>query len=595
MQDGYAEPAKPGKRFDRPLGEVAAAEAQRCAGDPNIACVGFGLKFVGGKPMLRAALQYHVLQKHGSDEAIRASGSTPVAATVEGYDTDVLQWAADRATACPGSKPPTGERGGRKQDPLVGGTSTTVLGDFHSFPTGYGTLGGICFDAASGDAMALSNAHVYGFDTGNDAIQPWLPGSEYLEASVKYLTCGGPLAHLFFWTAPSPLTSILTTAAAAAWTAAALSDAEDPSRWGQRTGAVPESGVMTEREVIHMRAEVPDMPFPGRSWTAKTEWEYARVTTSGTTTAAIGEKRVNEHVLVGKRVITDRDAYLPGDRVTICAQLLTPARSTPIERFVVANCFPVAEPGRIVRRVLVTDHTTCAKVDRGYEKTHPPVCVHGFAAQVPGLVQMSFPILAVPFVVLSGAGTTRLYRTAEADNPSGVDALQIPEAEPLKIVCPPSTHVELQVFHLGEPVEAFAISANGTVAAQAATTGDARVLHKLTLAGPEIVRVEIRGGGDAGFLSSICADKRPIRLNPDRVASRYYTGSIDLSPAERRGTWAVVVVSQTPDDTETGGDPIRAARRLGGIVDSANVVASRECACSVLFDHTFDVVPGIIT
>ncbi|WP_177216727.1 hypothetical protein [Mycetocola miduiensis] len=50
------------------------------------------------------------------------------------------------------------------------------------------------------------------------------------------------------------------------------------------------------------------------------------------------------------------------------------------------------------------------------------------------------------------------------------------------------------------------------------------------------------------------------------------------------------MVSQTLDETPTGGDPISAARRLGGIVDSANVVASRECACSVLFDHTFEVV-----
>ena len=52
--------------------------------------------------------------------------------------------------------------------------------------------------------MALSNAHVYGSDIGNDVIQPWLPTDEYLKAALEYLFCGGPLAHLFFWTAPSP-------------------------------------------------------------------------------------------------------------------------------------------------------------------------------------------------------------------------------------------------------------------------------------------------------------------------------------------------------------------------------------------------------
>lgn len=43
--------------------------------------------------------------------------------------------------------------------------------------------------------MALSSAHVYGSAMGNDAIQSWLPTSEYLKASVKYLFCAGPLGH----------------------------------------------------------------------------------------------------------------------------------------------------------------------------------------------------------------------------------------------------------------------------------------------------------------------------------------------------------------------------------------------------------------
>ncbi len=334
-----------------PIEEVAAAESRRLASDPNVACVGFGLKFVRGKPTFEVAIQYHVRAKLASDDAIRQCGSQPIPKNVEGYKTDVLPWVIVRRTACPSSNSPTGDRGSRTEDPLVGGTSTTVLGDFHSFPTGYGTLSGICFDSSTGEAMALSNAHVYGDDIGNDAVQPWLAGGAYAGGAFLWLICGGPLSHLFFWTAPSPLTGILTGLAAGAWIAGIASDAEDPSRWGQRTGPVPAPGTKTTRERIRLEASVPHIPFPGRSWSAKTKWDYTRVTTAGSTNATITENRPNEHVLVGKRVFTDRDVYQGGDTVRICAEFWTPAGNKSPERFVVAHSFPVKDPA---------PHSTCS-------------------------------------------------------------------------------------------------------------------------------------------------------------------------------------------------------------------------------------------
>ena len=63
---------------------------------------------------------------------------------------------------------------------------------------------------------------------------------------------------------------------------------------------------------------------------------------------------------------------------------------------------------------------------------------------------------------------------------------------------------------------------------------------------------------------------------------------------EPDGKWAVVVVSQSLDNTPTNGDPITAARKLGGIVDSANVSETGECACEILFDATFDVATVVV-
>jgi hypothetical protein len=582
---------KPGKTFAKLLVDVVASEAARCADDPNIVTVGYGLKIVKGKPHIRTAIQYHVIEKLGSKKSIVAAGSTMIPKEVEGYETDVLPVEIGKPATCPDSNSPTGERGSRQEDPLVGGTSTTSLSDFHSIPTGYGTLGGICFDAATGsaDAMALSNAHVYGDNIGADVIQPWLPGSEYLEASLKYLFCGGPLSHLFFWTAPSPLTAILTTAAAGAWIAAIASDAEDPSRWGQRVGTVPATGVRTDREKVHIEAEIPRLPLPGRVWESQTKWNYIRATTAGDTHEAITEKRANEHVLVGKRVFTDRPQYRPGQRVTICAQLYS-MRKTPAERFVVANCFPLSDPERVIKRVLSTKDDVCPRTDKGITKYYPPVCLRGFEPQVAGLTQIVFPIIAQGFIIASNAPESTLHLSSVSSNPSGVDALRIPDPDSLIITCPPSTNVELGVYHFNDPVVASAYSANGALVQQATSSHDQGTLQTLKLTGPEIVRIEVEGGGGEGFVAGLCVNKWPIK-EPSRVyRDKWYSGYLDLSRTELPGDWAVVVVSQTLDDTATGGDPVRAARLLGGIVDSSNVVETSQCVCTILYDHIFRVV-----
>lgn len=596
--------SRPGRSFARPLTAVAATESQRLTADPNVVCVGYGLKYVQGRPTPRVALQYHVRRKLADSAAIRDAGSEPISPEVEGYPTDVLEWRVYRALACPGSAQPTGARGDRKEDPLLGGTSTTVLGDFFSFPTGYGTLGGLCFDTASGAAMALSNAHVYGQDVGNDAIQPWLPTQEYLEATAVYLTCGGPLTHLFTWTAPSPLTGILTGAAAAAWVAAIASDAEDPSRWGQRTGTVPASGVLTRREDVAVHATVPSMPFPGRGWVAETAWKYTR-TTSGpgaATTATVEARRANDHVLLGKRVLTDRPTYRAGQQVRICAELLSRGvRSSPshevftpppVERFVVAHCFPVRRPDRLVKRVLVADQSgRCGKVE-----PQRPVCVRGFEPQIAGHQQMTFRIVADPFILFSEALSTRLMFATESANPSGVDAVRLPGSAPLSISCPPSTHVSLDVFRYGRAVRAVAYSANGRQAASATTTQPQGTLESLSLKGIEIVKVVLQGDSEA-FLAGICADKRPVPRELDgRLLGRTtYTGTLDLAASEPAGIWGVIVVSQTLDQTPTGSDPVEAARSLGGIVDSAHVVENGTCRCTMLFDATFTVTRAELT
>ncbi|KAK0622689.1 hypothetical protein B0T14DRAFT_514281 [Immersiella caudata] len=576
----------------RPIDEVAAAEGERLASDPNVVSVGIGLKIVAGKATMETALHYYVRQKLPELDAIRQHGSNPVPLEAGGYKTDVLPLTLARATDCPSQRTPTGQRGSRREDPLVGGTSTSVLGSFHNIVTSYGTLGGICFDRGNDAAMAMSNAHVWGTDAGAEVIQPFPSVMDYVGGTVEWLACGGPLSHLLTWTAPSPLTAILTTAAAGAWAAAAASDAEDPTRWGQRTGPVPAPGVTTIRERVHISAPLPRLPFPGRNWSSTAKWSYTRKTSSGSSHAETTAQRPNEHVLVGKRVFTHREVYNAGDPVVICAQIWTPltTRGADHERFVVAHIFPIADPSRTTQRIL-SPSSGCARTDIALDRSRRPICIRGFPHQVPSLPNINFPLVAAPFVLIGEDSSVLL--DPGPTNPSGVTAVRLPSKRILPLACPPSTHIDLTLFHRGKPVRATAVSANGNpvdTAITPSTPSTPSTLHKLTLTGPEIIRIELDTHGGESYLATICADKRMLEnIEKWKGVGTYYGGAFKLPIKEPDGKWAVVVVSQSVDNSPTGGDPIAAARKLGGIVDSANVTETGECACEVLFDATFEV------
>lgn len=564
---------------------MAYAESQRLAADPNIVSVGVGLKLVGGKPTMVASLHYYVWEKLTGADEIRERGSEHIQNEVGGYKTDVVQMRSSRRLNCPTNKRPTGQRGEQREAPLVGGTSTSILTGLHNFAMSWGTLGGICFDAGSNASMAISNAHVWDGDIGDDVIQPFPSKRDYVGGTIEWLACGGPLSHILTWTAPSPTTAILTSAAAAAWVAAAASDAEDPTRWGQRTGPVPRPGVKTIRERIHIDAPLPRLPFAGRHWESKATWGYTRDTTAGSSSVETTEVRPNEHVLVGKRVFTHREVYSPGATVNICSQIWTPAGDKDPERFVVAHSFPIKSPERVIQRVLHPG-TACADIDKRLDYNRKPLCVRGFKHQLEGVAAVNFPILAAPFILIGEDSSVLL--DPGPDNPTDVTALRLPDRI-LAFACPPSTHIELTVFHRGSPVRARAISANGATVSEEATPSDANVVHKLRLSGPEIIRVELAPGRSKSYLAGICADKHMIDVRKWKGVSNYYGGSFRLPLREPDGKWAVVVVSQSLDNTPTNGNPITAARRLGGIMDSANVTETGECVCEVLFDATFDV------
>ncbi len=352
------------------LVEAAEAENLRLKDDPNIMSVGFGLKLVKGKPIAQACLQYYVVKKFADEQAIRQAGSNPIPSEVHGCLTDVIEL----APFIPDS--PTGERGNRREDPLVGGTSTAALGEFLPFPTNFGTLGGICYQ--NNKEMALSNAHVWGSQIGDDVVQPFKPTDELLGASLIGLGCG-PFTLLFAEDL-SGLTGVLTWAAGASWMLFAAGDAKDPHRRGQEATVPAQPNELTKVESVTFAAEPETLPLPGTPFSAKVSWEYTRQTDQATYPFNVNETRTNEHVLIRKHIWTEEPVYYPGQTVKIKALLETIGTNRADAFHVVVHLVPQNQSGRRITRVL--HPAACNYV--------PFLCV-GFSQAVPDS-QANFPI-----------------------------------------------------------------------------------------------------------------------------------------------------------------------------------------------------------
>jgi hypothetical protein len=565
----------------RRIVEVARAEQARRADDPNIVTVGYGLKEVGGRVTYTAALKYHVRRKIERPEDIAAEGSTPVPSQVEGIPTDVVVAVVDRP-----DEAPTGDRGSRKDNPLLGGASTTVLSDWHSIPTGYGTLGGICFDNATDKAMAISNAHVWGTEAGQDVIQPWIPTSEYLEAVVKLLSCGAFISFLVDTTLPSPLTLGLAAAAAGAWVAAALSDAEDPVRWGQGE-TPPQAGALTDSEVIGVNAEIPPQPWPGMPYSTRAEWRYHRETTGGSLDATITEDRPNEHLLLAKRVWTERATYVDGERVRVCAQIVTDRANRAEDYFVVAHAFPLDGSDRVVHRILTPGR--CGRPSGPGDETcfegFPPPARPGEEARVP--VALGSARFVAPQQGLLFRGPVAL--------PDGslVTSLRFPP-EGTVIEFPHPDAVTIDVLHWHSAVTATARDDTGAVLDVAHGTDQQGLLQRLSLTGPRIASVELSGGGNEAEVIRICVLESDIDTTESRIppeAQRFtYTGSFDLRLHEDPNRWGVSAWVQTVNNIPPGTDPIVAARTVGGLTASHDMQTLADCLTVMLLDHVFDVL-----
>jgi hypothetical protein len=431
--------------------------------------------------------------------------------------------------------------------------------------------------------MALSNAHVWGEETGLDVIQPWLPVDEYIEAGIKLLLCGPTVSYLAEWEWPSPLTVGLAAGAAAAAAAAAASDEEDPSRFGQRTTS-PGAEELTEAEVIDLEADFAEKPYPGLPYSLETSWDYKRFTDQGELTSSVEEERKNQHVIRSKRVWTDRGKYRRGDRVDICAEIVGLSGKAPSDYYVVAQCFPLSDRNRVKSRVL----RPC-RCEEAPELDF--FCFKAFPKRVTTRVQENeFPFYVGPYRV-DGPGSPQFDNPGTGPGP----ALRIPLDEALQIrVTPLVDEVEVYVSHFNKPVRVQALNQLDQIVDSVESGEEEGEIKALELEGKGINRLVVTGGGGEGFVHGLCVDpdRKGHQAEQQKQQERafQYCGTLELGVGEDPAEWGITLNVQTVDYSRRDVDPITAAQNIGGMPVSQNVADLGGCVLVLLLDHVFDVI-----
>jgi hypothetical protein len=250
----------------------------------------------------------------------------------------------------------------------------------------------------------------------------------------------------------------------------------------------------------------------------------------------------------------------------------------PSPRFVVAHLFPLSAPASVVRRVLDSGPAP--------EPADTRVTVRGFPSPAKAGDAALFPVAADPYRLDAERAGLWVGGTLPPGAPVGAVALQLPDAA-VRLIVPPSTKVELEVFHRGSSVTAVAFSAAGVQVGSATTNVGQNLLQILVLTGIEITSVVLTAAGGPGLVLGITAS-RP-RPTPS-VTPLGYTGGYDLPASATPGRWGLVVFSQTLDETPLpSADPMTLAGRLAGITETVNVIQGPGSALELLVDATFDV------
>ena len=543
------------------IAEVAFREGRRLSGDPNICAIGYGAKIRAGGAVGSDSLVFLVREKLSSPDEIAARGSWVVPAAVDGFATDVIE-VGRLAAATADRAPAAGARATHVSAPLLGGTATMGLASQVPGPAGYGTLGGLCFDAVSATPLLLSNAHVWGTTVGSDVAQPVTPAAVFGATAAAALAPGATPLTVLTRTPPALAAPIAFANAVAQAYLISGSDT-DPQAFGQAATAVT-AATRTDSEQVTLSAPPATFAPAGKRVAPILSWTYQRFATTAVLQASSGNARAPTKLLTARRLFTDAASYTQAQTVNLYAEIVPApggAPATATSHFPLVLLYPLPAGDKFIPRMLrPAARQTPATVTTAFQGFPAPSRV--------GTVNLPFSIQGSAFVVDSDQPGT--FQSAAAGAlPAGTLALKLP-ASTVRLFLPPGTQVILDIDLRGipGPFQAQGVSsagdAVGTVSNAAGTAGRTLV----TVSASELIEVQLTGSTNA-LLFGVTSR----RASPETAPPLSYTGSVKASSLGS-GHWAASLFVQALD---------------GGVTESANVVETAIGAATLIADCQFDV------
>jgi hypothetical protein len=543
-----------------PISTVAYEHARRLAADPNICTVGCGAKLRAGTPVAAGTLVFYVKEKLPADE-IAARGSWPVPASLDGFATDVVEVGQLRAATADRS-PPSGNRGTRIDDPLIGGVATMPLGvTTPPGPAGYGTLGGLAFDTLTSAPLALSNAHVWGQTVGTEVVQP-IMASALLGAVATAATTGSPAATMLTTTPPG-LAAPITFANSIAQTYLVTGGSDDPLPSGQNA-TPPPAGTRTDAEQVTVGAPVAGLAPAGRRLSPTVSWDYRRLSATSVLEAPTSAARTQNLLLAARRLFTDAASYTTSQTINLYAEIIPATGGGPATvsaHFPLVLFYPVAGTGFVPRLLRPSARQTPASVTTQLQGFPAPARV-GTAV---------LPVTVGGFAIDADANGSFVNPPA-GQLPAGTLALALP-AGTVRIFVPPSSRVDLDIDlrPSAGPFHGSAVNSAGDVVAAMTTAAGTSGRTNATAQASEIVELRLTGVSLAQLFKITS-----LRASPETAAPLSYVGSAraaDLA-AVAHGQWAASLFVQALDS---------------GAPESANVVERANGAQALLADCLFTI------
>lgn len=554
--------------------QAARLEAVKWRDDPNVRHLGWGRRMKDGQITDDLGVIFFVREKAISDSELLVLGTRRIPPTLDGG------FASDVIASNPVRHDDTiGQRGKQDYDPLVGGVSTANADNHNAFWGYYGTLGTLCWDSGDSTPLALSNWHVWAEDSekGDNIIQPRQPTTDdYVEAGERLLFCGGPIVtHLVDWNPPRPLTVGLASAAAAAWTAAGLSDAADPIRRGQLATPPATAAERTTREHVKVAMTPITDPLPGTPFGVNVKWSYRRTTDAAVRAHDVSEVQKNEHVLVLKHLWSDLENYTGGQLVTLFAEVVTP-RELDADFHVVAQ---IVGPDEQSKRSVILAPVAGLRPQAHGVSFECDAAGIGFSAD---FVRGALSFHAPP---------PRFNRVVDRFPVGGDGKGELVLYDGHAVMLPDASQVWIDVVPITGPLTVRAFS-RGAEVAHHTTTAAPMTMETVLLSAPgnAIDRIEAHGDPAAGLMLNLRYARGASRVNK----SSFYRGSFTVDPLAPLGCYKGYLYVQTVNDVAPGTDAAQAAQTIGGLPAGQNLTtqttAAGDCAFCMVLDHTFHVI-----